>query len=141
MFPSLAPLTQPEWLQGHDRLAFAGIDAPRIAALPVPQQFAEKLHAYSLPYSEQFENSRVKDLADMVLYLETRSPDPVAVAQSVRMIFEIRNTHAIPALLPPPPQSWNAEYADIAARCDLRAADLKVAYQMLPAYWASLGLP
>jgi hypothetical protein len=132
-FTSPAP-AQPEWLQGHDWLAFAGIDAPRIAALPIPQQLAEKLHAYTLPNSGQQVNSRVKDLTDMILYLETQSPDPVAVAQAVQAIFAPRDTHPIPTSPQAPPQSWSAEYADIAAKCDLSAVDLQAAYNVLTVY-------
>lgn len=130
----------PEMLTAHDWLDFVGIAPPTIPALPVQQQFAEKAHAYSLPYAGH-EYSRVKDLADMILYLETRSPDPHAVAQAVRAVFALRNTHPIPATLPPPPPVWDAVYASIAAQCALAASDLATAFQLLSAYWASLGLP
>jgi len=48
------------------RLAgFAGIQSPRVQMISRQQQFAEKIHAYTLPRNSQ--NSRAKDLVDMVL--------------------------------------------------------------------------
>lgn len=136
-----APISAPsEQLIGHDWLDFVGIAPPRVSVLPVPQQFAEKAHAYSLPHIGQ-ENSRVKDLADMILYLETRPPDRDAVAQAVRAVFELRNTHPIPATLPEPPATWDAVFKSIAAHCALSAADLATAYHILSVYWSSLSLP
>ena len=38
-----------DWLAGHDLLGFAGIPPAQMAILPQAQQFAEKVHDYSLP--------------------------------------------------------------------------------------------
>lgn len=45
-------ITVPDWITGAILLDFAGIAPPRIAALPVEQHFAEKVHAYTLPRPE-----------------------------------------------------------------------------------------
>jgi hypothetical protein len=58
----------PEWLTGQGILDFAGIPPIRAAALPREQQFAEKLHAYTLPHGERV-NTRVKDLVDLTLLI------------------------------------------------------------------------
>jgi predicted nucleotidyltransferase component of viral defense system len=55
-----------ETLQGKDWLGFCGIVPPIFKMISVEQQFAEKLHAYTLP-RENRTNTRVKDLIDMVL--------------------------------------------------------------------------
>jgi hypothetical protein len=46
----------------QDWLGFAGIQGPQVQMIPREQQFAEKIHAYTLLRSA--ENSRVKDLVD-----------------------------------------------------------------------------
>jgi hypothetical protein len=65
-----AVVSEPEWITGHQLLSFAGIQAARIAMLPLDQQFAEKIHAYSLPREQ---SSRVRDLVDLVLLIKTVS--------------------------------------------------------------------
>ena len=40
-------VSEPEWITGHELLSFAGIPPAQIAMVPLDQQFAEKIHAYS----------------------------------------------------------------------------------------------
>src|SRR5260221_657029 len=49
-----------ERIEGKDWLGFAGITKVSLQAISAEQQFAEKLHAYTLP--RQTPNSRVRDL-------------------------------------------------------------------------------
>jgi hypothetical protein len=49
----------------RDWLSFARITRPSVRMIPREQQFAEKVHAYTLPRSTP--NSRVKDLVDLAL--------------------------------------------------------------------------
>jgi predicted nucleotidyltransferase component of viral defense system len=46
-----------------------GFEPAWFPVYPVAQQFAEKLHAYTLP--RDVENTRAKDLADMVWLMQT----------------------------------------------------------------------
>lgn len=55
-----------EKIIGENWLGFAGISPATIYAISKEQQFAEKLHAYTLPRTDRF-NTRVKDLVDMLL--------------------------------------------------------------------------
>lgn len=50
----------------RDWLAFAQISSATVTAISGEQQFAEKVHAYTLPRIQN-PNSRVRDLVDMVL--------------------------------------------------------------------------
>lgn len=54
-----------ETIECREWMAFAGIKSPLVQMIPREQQFAEKLHAYTLPRSSA--NSRVKDLVDLAL--------------------------------------------------------------------------
>jgi hypothetical protein len=56
-----------ETAECRDWLGFAGIEKPRVWMISGEQQFAEKIHAYTLPRSSQ--NSRVKDLVDLALLI------------------------------------------------------------------------
>src|SRR5882762_10154900 len=56
-------------VEGRDWLRFGGITPPSVPVISREQQFAEKLHAYSLPRGERV-NTRTKDLIDMLLLIE-----------------------------------------------------------------------
>ncbi len=51
----------------RDWLGFAGIESSRVLMIAREQQFAEKIHAYTLPRNAA--NSRVKDLVDLALLI------------------------------------------------------------------------
>ena len=86
-----------ETIECRDWLAFAGIDKPNVRALTGEQQFAEKLHAYTLPRSNI--NTRVKDLVDMVLLFESGKLNALATTEAFKLTFERRSTHEIPLSL------------------------------------------
>ena len=71
-----AVVSEPEWITGHELLSFAGIPPARIAMMPLDQQFAEKIHAYSFPREQP---SRVRDLVDLVLLIENGLPDSTQI--------------------------------------------------------------
>jgi len=111
---------------GEDWLGFAGIATSPLATTSLEQQFAEKLHAYTMPHPGGRDNSRVKDLVDMVLLLDTGSLELEGVAAAVVATFRQRDGHVIPETLPDPPLSWKKPYAALATACridvDLGAA-------------------
>lgn len=132
-----AVATPPEWLTGQDLLGFAGIPPAHAAALSREQQFAEKIHAYTLPRGERT-NTRVKDLVDLVLLIEMGMPDRDLIKQAVRATFERRATHPIPVALAPPAVDWRAAFAQLAEEVDLRATILDVAFAEVAAFWRTL---
>jgi hypothetical protein len=130
-----AVIFPPEWLTGSDLLAFAGLDPIKVAVLPVAQQFAEKVHAWTLPRDRQ-ENSRVKDLVDLILLIEVVGlPQPEQVLRAVRATFARRRTHEIPSALPGPRAIWRAPYAELAQACQLQQVAMEEAVATLSAYW------
>lgn len=90
-----------ETMATRDWLAFAQIPAPSVAMIAREQQFAEKIHAYTLPRSNP--NSRVRDLVDLYLLIESDSLDLSRATEALRRTFERRVTHEIPVTLTPPP--------------------------------------
>lgn len=107
-----------ESLSGRDWLGFAGIASAIFPAVSPEEQFAEKLHAYTLPRVGR-ENTRVKDLVDLVLLIEQTKLHTARLPKVIRETFQRRNTHGIPPMLIPPPASWSTLFAEMAAECDL----------------------
>ncbi len=94
-----------EEIKGQDWLQFAGIETMAFPVIPAEQQFAEKLHAYTFTRMGS-ENSRVKDLVDMALLIESVGLKEVALRSAIRKIFAYRNTHPLPEGLMEPPVTW-----------------------------------
>jgi hypothetical protein len=124
----------PEVLPGDDLLAFAGIPPAQVLAIPRPQQFAEKLHAYTRPWDDRV-NMRTKDLVDLVLLIETASVQPAEVNTAIHTTFARRNTHPIPVDLPDPPAIWAHEFTALADETQVRARTLTAAVGVLRGFW------
>jgi hypothetical protein len=134
-----AVLGQPDWVEGSRLLGFAGIPAVRVALYPVDQQFAEKIHAYTFPWQDR-DNTRVKDLVDLVLLVHSGQLKPERVKQALGATFETRGTHPSPTQLPMPPTDWAEPYTALAQELGLPALTLQEAYTYLDAYWQEWGL-
>ncbi len=134
-----AVLDPPEWVTGSALLDFAGIPAARIALYPMAQQFAEKIHAYTFPWQDR-DNTRVKDLVDLVLLIHSGQIEPERARRALRATFETRATHPLPLKLPEPPQDWAGPYAALARELDLPASTLPQAYVCLADYWSEWTL-
>ena len=127
----LDPLEQaqlPDWL------GFAGILPPAVPMIQREQQFAEKLHAYTLPRTAP--NSRVRDLVDLALLIQSGTLESNRVVQALRATFDLRATHPVPKVLDPPPLDWSAPFARLAAECriDLSARD---AFRVLSEFYSA----
>jgi len=104
---------------GEDWFGFAGIGPSPLTTTSLEQQFAEKLHAYTMPRAGTRDNSRVKDLVDLVLLVGTGALELEDVATAVTATFKHRGTHPIPEVFPDPPASWRRPYAALAASCHI----------------------
>ncbi len=124
-----------ETIEGRDWLNFAGIPAAKITAISKEQHFAEKIHAYTIP--RQTPNSRVRDIVDIVLLIQTGRLDKKKVANALAETFNRRKTHPIPAKLAPPPNDWGKAYATMAQECGL-TKEIENAFKLLESYFDSL---
>jgi predicted nucleotidyltransferase component of viral defense system len=77
---------------GEDWLGFGGVEPPSFPVISAEQQFAEKLHAYTLPRGERV-NTRTKDLIDMVLLIREEKLDRAKTAAAVRPQSELAGSH------------------------------------------------
>jgi len=128
----------PERLQGEDLLAFAGLAPAEALAIPKAQQFAEKIHAYTYPWSDRM-NTRSRDLIDALLLLQRDPPGAEDTKAAVQATFSKRGTHAIPDELPAPPGVWADEFAAMASEVELATTTLAAGFTMLSEYWRSQG--
>jgi hypothetical protein len=101
----------------RDWLGFAGIESSRVLMIAREQQFAEKIHAYTLPRNAA--NSRVKDLVDLALLIGSGGLDKQRIMEALRLTFERRGTHDLPATLHPPPADWQVPFHALAEECRL----------------------
>jgi hypothetical protein len=126
-----------EVIEGRDWLVFAGIASPSLYMIPREQQFAEKLHAYTLP-RRGAANTRVRDLVDMVLLIQSGALNNDKVAEAVRVTFERRKTHAMSGTLPAPPDDWQKPYEALARECGL-AGQVEDAFEILRMFAEPIG--
>jgi predicted nucleotidyltransferase component of viral defense system len=133
-----AIMAEPEWITGHELLSFAGISPARIAVLPLDQQFAEKIHAYTLP--RERENSRTRDLIDLILLIQQGLPPKERVLRALHATFDRRATHPVPKKLEPPPENWRETYAASATEYNLSVSTIEAAHNYLSDYWKTVGV-
>lgn len=125
-----------ETLKTPDWLNFCGISAPSVKIISIEQQFAEKVHAYTLPRGDRL-NSRVKDLIDILLLMRMRSLNLEKLSINLQKVFKTRNTHTLPIELPRPPLEWIEAYSNLAEECGIEK-DLSLAFQEITSFFAKL---
>lgn len=129
-----AVVDPPDLLRGSDLLQFAGIAPVEFPVYPVPQHLAEKLHAYTLPRSQ--ENTRVRDLVDLIIISATEKVEADRLSRSVEATFAVRGTHPIPEQLPEPPAAWAQPFAAIATEAmNLPTTDLWEGHALAAQFW------
>lgn len=132
---------RPDELLATDRLElpgvleFAGFPRHEVRASAIAQTIAEKVHAMTLPRGDR-ENTRVRDLVDIVFLIESGFDDTEAVRAAASHVFGIRDTHELPHGLPGPPTSWEPRFAQMASELGLAAGNLGDAHEVARQFWA-----
>ena len=117
-------------------LAFAGIYCPSFPSIPAEQQFAEKLHAYTFVRNGK-QSSRIKDLVDMILLIQSGEMDDSKLLSVIRQTFNKRNTHQVPTELPTFLDEWSERFVALARECRLKMS-LTDASLLVKNYYRSL---
>jgi hypothetical protein len=99
------------------------------------QQFAEKVHAYTLP--RKTPNSRVKDLVDILLLIENGTLKTERIKNALSKTFQRRKTHPIPLDFPEPPESWKTPFKKMAETCGI-PDDLSFAIDKIRQFYKTL---
>jgi hypothetical protein len=118
-------------------LAFAGIEPGEVEVVDSAQHFAEKLHALTRTYGDR-PNTRVKDLADLVMLIDDGLEPSTPLFESVDHVFESRATHPVPDHLPSPPDDWASRYTELARDLDVSATTMDEAMTFLRAFWRNV---
>lgn len=116
-------------------LSFAGFEDFEVEATEVAQQFAEKIHAMTRPWHDR-DNTRVKDLPDMVAFIHG-GLDPGKAMSAAERVFSVRATHPVPNELSDPPLFWSEDYPAFADELGLAEATVDQAMITLRAFWAN----
>jgi predicted nucleotidyltransferase component of viral defense system len=127
-----------EHIQTRDWFGFAGIPPASVPTIQREQQFAEKLHAYTLPRAGTV-NSRVRDLVDMVLLIQSETLAAAAVVKALVRTFDRRATHPLPTTLELPPSDWDLPFQRLADECRLDRSVSK-AFSELSRFYATLPI-
>lgn len=118
-------------------LAFANIGAPTIEIIDVQRHAAEKLHAMHKDFGDR-ENTRVRDLVDVIILHEHHLLDPESLAVATRSVWAERNGATPPAELPPLPTTWALRYEQLAIDHSLAAATFSAAVVLVTMLWADM---
>jgi Nucleotidyl transferase AbiEii toxin, Type IV TA system len=124
-----------ETVETRDWLAFAGVERSRVQLIAREQQFAEKIHAYTLPRSTS--NSRVKDLVDMALLIGDSTLNQQRIFNALRLTFERRATHPLPKTLNAPPTEWGRPFQELAKECGL-PSELSVVFERVRTFFEDI---
>lgn len=101
-----------------------GIEPVTIAAVDIAQHAAEKFHALARRYADDRPSTRVKDLVDLILMLDTDLLPDDRLGERLRAVYEARDARAVPPVLPDPPAAWRVGYTAMATELGLGSIDL-----------------
>jgi len=116
-------------------LAFAGLPTPTAEIIDVHRHAAEKFHAMLRTYGER-ENSRVRDLVDLVILIEHELLDPNAVRAAADQVWRERNATDSPSVIAALPDSWPSRYERLASENALAAQNFDDAVALISRFWA-----
>ena len=109
-----------------------GFEPAWFPVYPVAQQFAEKLHAYTLP--RDVENTRAKDLVDMVWLTKRHAFSSDELIEAAKATFARRASHSWPPVPAEPPAAWARQYTSLRKEMALEPATAGEAYDVLMAF-------
>jgi hypothetical protein len=118
-------------------LDFAGVPTRVVEIVDVQRHAAEKLHAMLRSHGDR-ENTRVRDLVDLVLMLEHDQLDPALVADTAVQVWAERDRTEPPGSLPPVPASWSVSYERYTAELDVTANSFAFGVARVAELWAEM---
>lgn len=118
-------------------LDFAGIPAPLVEIVDVNRHAAEKFHGMLREYGDR-DNTRVRDLVDLVILTEHDLLEPSALAVATRLVWSERDGVSPPTTLPSLPPSWLGRYERLVAGHNVKAMSFPVAVSTIVAMWAEM---
>ncbi len=133
--PRVAELSRTDLIHLPNSLEFAELVTPQVEIIDIHRHAAEKYHAMLKDFGER-DNSRVRDLVDLVILREHDLLEPPDLASEVRNVWEQRDGSDPPFRLPDLPESWRLKYEQQASELYLAAASFPAAVEIVFALWA-----
>lgn len=134
--PRAHELDATDLLSLPNSLEFAGIATPVVEVVDLQRHIAEKFHGM-LKVFEDRDNSRVRDLVDLVILSEHGLVDMSAAATAVQAVWSERDSTP-PSVLPPLPTSWPDRYERLADEHGLHAATFPDAVAVVATLWSEM---
>jgi hypothetical protein len=123
-----------EMLTMPNSLGFAGIPDVRFEVVDLHRHAAEKFHAMLREFGDR-ENSRVRDLVDLVLLVELDLLDEAKLRAALSRVWTERENVAPPEALPSLPEGWPARYERLAVEHDLATTNFADAEALVAVRW------
>lgn len=120
-------------------LEFAGISTRVVEVIDLHRHVAEKFHGM-LKVLPDRENTRVRDLVDIVLLAEHGLIELPAAAAAIRIVWTQR-AGVLPESLPELPSGWPGRYEALAEGLGLDAATFPQAVVVVSALWTTMFPP
>jgi hypothetical protein len=121
-------------------LDFAGIQTVEIEIIDVHRHAAEKFHAMFRDFGER-ENSRVRDLVDLMLLRESGLLSTTQLSRATTAVWAMRNATAPPSAFPDLPASWPERYERLAVENDVEPSSFSDAAAHAAELWAQMFPP
>jgi hypothetical protein len=102
--------------------------------ISVERHAAEKLHAMCRDFGDR-DNTRVRDLVDVVILIERGLLEPSAVAAAATEVWAERDSSPPPPTLAHAPTSWRDRYQALAATHAMRATTFPAAVALVDELW------
>lgn len=135
--PRTRELDATEFLPLPNTLSFAGITTPSVEVIDVHRHAAEKFHAMCRDFGDR-DNTRVRDLVDLVILIEHELLESPLLANSVRSVWQERDAMRPQASLPSMPRSWEDSYERLAVEHALATTSLVAAEAKAAALWSQM---
>lgn len=118
-------------------LEFAGVPATDVEIVAIHRHAAEKLHGMSKRFVDR-DNTRVRDLVDVMLMVEAGLVIPDELSGVVQEVWMERDRVTPPPELPALPTSWAGRYARLATDNGVHPRSFDEAVAAAAALWAEL---
>lgn len=118
-------------------LEFADVRSTTIEIIDVNRHAAEKLHAIQKDFGDR-ENSRVRDLVDLMIFLEYELLREAALMEAIVRVWHEREGNRPSGQLRPVPVNWAERYEALAAEHDVQPRSFTEATAKASELWTRL---
>lgn len=118
-------------------LQFAGIPGTYVEVVDVNRHAAEKFHGMTRDHGDR-ENSRVRDLVDLIILIEHDLLTPEILATAIATVWAERDGTAPLDTIPPLPGTWPDRYERLAADHDLNTRTFTHADALIRQLWRNM---